>query len=153
MMMAYIEAYRTTSNRAHLEKALLILESFDRHYLDKVTGSYWGHHKSDIKGLSGNNNMAWVLLDLYEATGQELYLEKAGKVISYIVSPDIYDNEQGILCHHFEKTEGRASYACTGCNFHFLYIIFRYNRYREGVRHESESELIMQMPDSNENGG
>lgn len=127
MMMALTKAYRATGNRAYLDRAILVLHSMNRLCRDARTGGYYGHPDLETKGLSGNNNMTWVLLDLHEATGEGEYLEEARAMLKWILSDDLYDSSKGLICHHFTKGKGRAGYSCTGCNFHTLTCIYRYN--------------------------
>jgi len=126
-MMALIQAYRATGNRAYLDRARIVLDTMNRLCRDACRGGYYGHPDLDTKGLSGNNNMAWVLLDLHEATGDGKYLEEAHAVMEWVLSNDLYDSSKGIIYHHYTKNGGRAGYSCTGCNFHTLTCIYRYN--------------------------
>lgn len=127
MMMALVKAYRATGSRAYLDRALLVLDSMNRLCLDTRNGGYYGHPDLDTKGLSGNNNMVWVLLDLHEATGDGRYLKEAHSALSWILSDDLYDSSKGLIRHHCTRSGGRAGYSCTGCNFHTLTCIYRYN--------------------------
>ena len=100
MMMALIQAYRATGNRAYLDRARIVLDTMNRLCRDACRGGYYGHPDLDTKGLSGNNNMAWVLLDLHEATGDGKYLEEAHAVMEWVLSNDLYDSSKGIIYHH-----------------------------------------------------
>ncbi len=131
MMMALVQAYRFTGEDKYLDRCLTVLGSMDELCLDKIRGGYTGHPDPETKGLSGNNSMVWVLLDLYEVTGCDIYLEKARDTLAWILSEDLYDDLKNIICHHWDSAKGRAGYFCTGCNFHTLYNIYRYNRLKK----------------------
>lgn len=126
MMMALVSAYRATGETRYLDQALSVLEYMDRCCLDEA-GGFSGHPRPDTRALSGNNIMAWVFLDLYEATRDRRYLERARRVLAWIFSPDLFDPSEGLISHHWSAEEGRAGYSCTGCNFHTLVCVYRYN--------------------------
>ncbi len=128
MMMALVAAYKATGDAAYLDRCLVVLDSMEALCRDRDRGGYWGHPDLSRKGLSGNNTMAWVLLDLYEATNERTYLDRACSVLEWIVSEDLYDDRQHVIYHHWDDREGRADYFCTGCNFQTLYNIYRLNR-------------------------
>ncbi len=134
MMMALIKAYGVTGDKKYLDQALLVFDTLDRRCRDTIRGGYSGHPDPDTKGLSGNNNMAWILLDLHEATGDKRYLEEAESLLGWILSEDLYDREKGLVCHHYTKQSGRADYYCTGCNFNTLTCIYRLNTSLEKTR-------------------
>jgi uncharacterized protein YyaL (SSP411 family) len=87
-----------------------------------------------MKALSGNNAFAWAFLDLYEATGDRIYLDKVRSILKWVLSDDLYDRKTGIIHHHWDMKSGRAETLCSGCNFHTLCIIYRLNKLdRKGV--------------------
>ncbi len=131
MMTALLAAYRTTEDIFFLERVQRILSVMDETYFDHTSGSYFGHPDTQTKGLSGNNTMIWVLLDLYTVTGEIKYLNRARDVLSWIFSEDLYDGGENIIYHHWSMEEGRAGYLCTGCNFHTLCNVYRYNKLRD----------------------
>jgi hypothetical protein len=127
MMMALAAAYRVTGDDRYLDRCLEVLSAMDELCWDSARGGYYGHPDLRTKGLSGNNNMVWVLLDLYELTGEKRYLERAGDSLEWILSEDLYNPAERIIYHHWDNTGGRADYFCTGCNFQTLYNIYRFN--------------------------
>jgi len=127
MMMALTAAYRATSDAQYLDQCLLVLDSMEALCRDSSRGGYRGHPDLSRKGLSGNNNMVWVLLDLYEITGEKMYLERARSALEWVLSEDLYDEKEHIIYHHWDDDGGRADYFCTGCNFHTLCNIYRLN--------------------------
>jgi len=128
MMMACVAAYRVTGDKAYLNRCRRIVTSMDGSFWDYERGGYFGHPGATSKALSGNNALAWAYLDLYEATGEKVYIEKARSILTWILSQDLYDNETGIIHHHWNRTSGRDKTFCTGCNFHTLCIIYRLNK-------------------------
>lgn len=128
MLVALAKAYRVTAGMDYLDRCRIITGSLDQRFLDLQRGGYYGHPDGTIKGLSGNNTLAWSFLDLYEATGDRMYLEKAGKLLEWILSEDLYDVKTGTIFHHWDAKTGRSGAYCTGCNFHSLCIMYRYNR-------------------------
>ena len=130
MMMALAAAYRATGDVQYLDQCLSVLDSMEKLCRDNVRGGYRGHPDLSRKGLSGNNNMIWVLLDLYEITGETIYLDRARSTLEWVLSEDLYDAEEHILYHHWDDLGGRAEYFCTGCNFQTLYNIYRFNTLR-----------------------
>ena len=130
MMMALAAAYRVTGDVQYLDRCLKVLDSMEVLCHDSVRGGYRGHPDLSRKGLSGNNNMIWVLLDLYEVTGEAMYLDKARSTLEWVLSEDLYDAGEHIIYHHWDDTSGRADYFCTGCNFQTLYNIYRLNMMR-----------------------
>ena len=127
MMMALAAAYRATGEVSYLDQCLCVLNAMDELCLDTVRGGYRGHPDLSRKGLSGNNNMIWVLLDLYEITGERMYLDRARSTLEWVLSEDLYDAQEHIIYHHWDDLGGRAGYFCTGCNFQTLYNIYRLN--------------------------
>ena len=127
MMMALVQAYRATGDGKYLDRCLVVMNSMDELCLDNEQGGYFGHPDLVTKGLSGNNNMVWVLLDLFEITGEPGYLERAHETLEWILSEDLYNAQEHIIYHHWHNAKGTAGYFCTGCNFHTLYNIYRYN--------------------------
>lgn len=132
MMMALTRAYRATGEQKYLDRCERILAAMKDCCWDAAQGGYYGHWGKDVKGLSGNNNMLWALLDLYESTAQEQYLETARAIIRWILSEDLYSQQTGLLHHHWAAgtgaTAGRADSFCTGCNFESLVNIHRYHQ-------------------------
>jgi hypothetical protein len=127
MMMALASAYRVTGDDKYLNRCLEVLSTMDELCWDSARGGYYGHPDLETKGLSGNNNMVWVLLDLYELTGEKRYLERTAATLEWILSEDLYNPGEHIIYHHWNDTGGRADYFCTGCNFQTLYNIYRFN--------------------------
>jgi rhamnogalacturonyl hydrolase YesR len=128
MMMACAAAYRATGSKEYIERAARIIATMDERFWDKDRGGYSGHPTLSSKGLSGNCAIAWALLDLYEATGEVVYLEKVRTILKWILSAQLYDSQTHIIHHHYEKGTGRTDTFCTGCNFYTLCIIHRLNR-------------------------
>jgi hypothetical protein len=149
MVMAHARAYRATGDKAHLERAQLVLQSMDKRFLEAGRGGYAGHGDEGTKGLSGNNNMTSAFLDLYEATGDGQYLRKARAVLSWILSDDLYDRQKGIICHHVTRDRERAGYFCTGCNFETLACIYRYNRLVTGITPTGFSPALPALQEKN----
>ena len=139
MMMALIAAYKATHDHAYLDWCLEVLTAMDALCRDTSRGGYFGHPDLQTKGLSGNNTMVWVLLDLYEATGDLRYLGKAHDTLAWILSDDLYDSGKHVIYHHWNTNGARADYFCTGCNFHTLVNIYRYNRLCERETHAAGS--------------
>ncbi len=127
MIMALVRAYHATGETSFLSRALAVFGTMDRRLYDPEKGGYFGHISDRTKGLSGNNNMAWVLLDLFGATNDRKYLDKAAAVLRWVLTEDLYDSRQCAVFHHYEAGGGRAGYSCTGCNLQTLVCIYRYN--------------------------
>ncbi len=125
MLMALASAYRITAEPAYLERMRLVMQQLIDRYWDQECGGFFGHPDAQTKGLSGNNNLTWNLLDLYELTGDESYLERARATLSWITGLDLYHEQ--MLFHHWTTAQGRADYACSGCNFQTLWNIYRFN--------------------------
>lgn len=138
MMLALTRAYRATGDAALLTRCERILQSMKGCCWDEEQGGYFGHWGQEKKGLSGNNNMTWALLELYDLTGQAEYLQTAQRILEWILTADIYAADEGLLYHHWEDTTGehpgRADYYCTGCNFSTLLNIHRFNELRARSR-------------------
>jgi hypothetical protein len=66
-------------------------------------------------------------MDLFGANQRQEVLDKAGSVLRWVLSEDLYDPGRGTIFHHYETGRGRAGYSCTGCNLHTLVCIYRYN--------------------------
>jgi rhamnogalacturonyl hydrolase YesR len=128
MMMACAAAYRATGSKEYIERTARIIATMDEQLWDKVRGGYFGHATLSSKGLSGNCAVAWALLDLYEATGEVVYLERVKTILKWILSDELYDPQTHIIHHHYDRVTGRADTYCTGCNLYTLCIIHRYNR-------------------------
>jgi hypothetical protein len=132
MMMALTRAYRITGDQKYLNRCERILESMSACCWDDAAGGYFGHWGQALKGLSGNNNMAWALLDLYESTGDEKHLDVAREIIAWTLSDDLFMPDTELLAHHWESNSGAnpgpADYFCTGCNFATLVNIHRYHQ-------------------------
>jgi hypothetical protein len=134
MLIALVKAYRITGDMGYLERCKTIIRSMDERFLDRQKGGYYGHPAEMTKGLSGNNTLAWAFLDLFEATGDRMYLERAGSLLKWILSEDLCDKKTGIIYHHWDNKSGRSGIYCSGCNFHTLCIIHRYNRLKYSLQ-------------------
>ncbi len=132
MMMALTKAYKETGEQKYLDRCDAILDFLNTLW-DWDRGGYFGHLGLTGKGLSGNNNIAWALLDLYELTGNPMYIQRAKATIEWMLSADMYDPSTITIAHHWIEGEGRAQYHCTGCNFQSLYNIYRFNKLWAGM--------------------
>jgi uncharacterized protein YyaL (SSP411 family) len=128
MMITLVKAYRITGDHAYLDRCFRLITSMDDRYWDKQKGGYFNHDSPTMKSLSGNNTFAWAFLDLYEATGKRIYLDKTREILGWIFSDDLYDRKSCIIHHDWDAKSGRADMCCTGCNFHTLCIIYRLNK-------------------------
>lgn len=135
MLIALAKACRITGDTAYLDRCEIIIASLDERFRDPLRGGYYGHPTERTKGLSGNNTLAWAFLDLFEATGDRRYLERAQSVLKWILSEDLYDSKAGIIYHHWDKNSGRSEVSCSGCNFHTLCNIYRLNRLDQYIGH------------------
>jgi len=121
MIMALVGAYRATGDEAYLERAQRVHQTMEEQCWDDERGGWLAASGAHGKGLSGNNNMAWALLDLYEVTGDRTVLARAGDTLAYTLTEDLYSAEEAMAYHH-------ADYYCTGCNFQLLANVQRYHR-------------------------
>jgi len=148
MIMTLAMGYRFTGESRYLERALSLIRITDEKMLDVKRGGYFAEDTSTSSGksLSGNNIFIWAFLNMFEATGDPEYLERARKGIEFLLSRDMY--EAGMIYHHWIRpdrerdsfhwsgqTSGRADYYCTGCNFMSLVNIYNYNKLREVRSH------------------
>lgn len=133
MIMALVGAWRATGDEAYLDRAQRVRQTMEDECWDEERGGWFAAAGAHGKGLSGNNNMAWALLDLYEATGDRTALARAGDTVAYTLSEDLYSEEETIAYHHWyddtASDPGRAEYFCTGCNFQLLANVERYHRH------------------------
>jgi hypothetical protein len=144
MIMSLARGYQLTGEAVYLDRAEALVETTDERMLDPDRGGYFAGDKSASSGksLSGNNIFIWAFLNMFEATGNPEYLERARKVIGFILSRDMY--EKGMIYHHWirphgegdsfhwsDQPPGRADYYCTGCNFMSLVNIYNYNKLRK----------------------
>ena len=75
MVMALAEAWRVTAEDEYLQRAEAVMTAASGSLSDQQAGGYFGHPDLQTKGLSGNNNFVWALLDLYELTGRQIYVD------------------------------------------------------------------------------
>ena len=144
MAMSLATAYRLTGEPAHLARAERVLAGMEACCWDADRGGWWAAEDIPGKGLSGNNNMAWALLDMAAATGEAAYLERTRETLAWMLTEDLYSAGERTLYHHWydEGTPdpGRADTFCTGCNFQALCNIHRFNRLSAGARRLGEGE-------------
>lgn len=126
MIMALAKAYVATKDETHLTHATRALAGMDAGAWDAVSGGYHVNEAKEGKTLSGNNNMVWAVLDLYEATGDAAYLAKAKAVLAWVFSADLYSPAEPMLFHDWTPA-GRSDFFCTGCNFETLCNVHRLN--------------------------
>ncbi|MCX5867807.1 MAG: AGE family epimerase/isomerase [Proteobacteria bacterium] len=144
MIMSLALGFQLTGETVYLDRAVSLIETTDQKMLDPDRGGYFAGDKSVSSGksLSGNNIFIWAFLNMFEATGNPEYLERARKVIEFVLSRDMY--EKGMIYHHWirpsgegdsfhwsDQPPGRADYYCTGCNFMSLVNIYNYNKLRQ----------------------
>jgi hypothetical protein len=126
--------YDITKDLKYKERADKMIESLDKMMWDEERGGYFSSDKklNDTKSLSGNAIFIMGYLNLYEATGDIKYFEKAKKILEFLFTEDFY--KDGILYHDWSKKYGRSNSFCTGCNYLILSNIYRLNKLilREG---------------------
>jgi len=130
MIMALAKAYVATKDETHLTHATRALAGMDAGAWDAASGGYYLNEGKAGKTLSGNNNMVWAMLDLYEATGDATYLTKAKAVLEWVFSKDLYSPVEPMLFHDWTPA-GRSDFYCTGCNFETLCNVHRLNALAE----------------------
>lgn len=132
-----IEAYLFSSEKKYIEKARLVLSHAEDNAWKK-DGFYM--EESSTFGLAENINFVHTYLNFYEATKEELYLDKAEKLLKYIFDGRLFDAHKGMLYHDYKNVDGRNDYFCTGCNFCTLIAILRFN----DIMQSGKSKFMMQ---------
>lgn len=119
--------YDITKDLKYKERADRMIESLDRIMWDEERGGYFSSDKklNETKSLSGNAIFIMGYLNLYEATGEVKYFEKAKKILEFLFTEDFY--RDGIIYHDWDKKYGRSNSFCTGCNYLILSNIYRLN--------------------------
>lgn len=119
-----IEAYLAASDKKYLERANLILSNAEKD-LWKEDGFYI--EDGTYFGLAENINFVHTYLNFFEVTKEQIYLDKAEKLIKHLFDNRLFDSEKGMIYHDFRIGSGRSDYFCTGCNFCTLIAILRMN--------------------------
>jgi len=127
MIMALAKAYQATHDEALLTHARRALARMNSGCWDAAHGGYFTDETRRGKTLSGNNNMAWAALDLYEATGDASLLDRARETLTWVFTADLHSTEVPMLFHDWTPEYGRSEHFCTGCNFHTLCNVHRLN--------------------------
>ena len=129
MIISYLRAYQVLHDRSFLEmarklhQAIQPLHSPRGGYRSPYSASFMGAKTDDYSTLSSQNYTMIAFILLYEATGEEGYLEEVEEILDFI---ETHLWEDGKLLHHWmdgrAATPGDPEYYCSGCNFQFLYI-------------------------------
>ena len=131
MLMALAGAYKLTGEASYFERADTLLGTMDEKLFDPIRGGYFAKETSDKKGLSNNCVSTRAMIELYDATADTSYLDRAVDLIQFI-EMDLCDEDplfEGYeICFHDWTQEGHASDWCTGCNFFLLDNIYRLNK-------------------------
>ena len=132
MLTALAWAYGVTQEEDHLLRANALLDGVNTRIWDAARGGY-AHslHDNQTKHLSDNTAYAVALVQLYDATAQSAYLDRAREVLDFIQA-DLLIEDQGhpgyfICSHDWTSGSGASSSFCTGCNFAVLFAIYRLN--------------------------
>lgn len=107
----YIDTYAVTKNPAHLEKAKQIFTFILSGWDDRFGGGVpWVEGKRDQKPACSNGKAMVLSLKLYEATGDEYYLE-TGKRFYRWIRRTLLDPNTGIIMNAWlTDGEGRAQF-------------------------------------------
>ena len=124
---ALVRAWRLTGDARYLDRAERVAEGLETIRSDE----YGGYLASDERfrraphageayiALSAQNYVIFADLLLYEATGAEVYLDRALTLFDFIFETLWVDSKK--LCYHDIQHGRLADWYCTGCNWQVLY--------------------------------
>ena len=94
--LMFIRAYLITENKLYLEQAKWDWDLlYSRGWSDDLGGGIWWSVKKEEKSGLSNNPAVCMACYLYEATGDEKYLEQAKKIYDWIKSK-LYNNDGSV---------------------------------------------------------
>lgn len=122
MMLVHSLAYHASKDAHHLEIARSLLAAIEPLFLTAID-AYRSRARGgyDYVTLSSHNYLALALISLYNETGDAIYLNKARRTIDFILKR-LYS--EGIVYHDLTNNQRSSAY-CTGCNFQFLFILWK----------------------------
>lgn len=99
-VLAYAWCYRAFGNEAALRKAVDLVDYFDRTFASEHGGWREGDYPAEYRRQ--NPHMHWLeaFLALYDATGEERWLAKAGEVVR-LFETRFYDSREKVLLEYF----------------------------------------------------
>lgn len=114
-LTALARAYKATSDNFYLNRAEKIKETLDKNLWDEDRKGYFASVESDVKLLSGNNQICRGYLLWYEVLEKESFVKRAEEIFDFVVE-DIYCVEHVFFGHDTRNPD----WYCSGCNFRTL---------------------------------
>lgn len=128
MMLVHSLAYHFSKDAHHIEMAQSLLAAIEPLFLPGIDAyRYRDHDGSNYVSLSSHNYLTLALIQLFTETGDNMYLDKAKRTVDFILNRLYRD---GIVHHHLENDQRSGRY-CTGCNFQFLFILWKMAEYMD----------------------
>jgi mannose-6-phosphate isomerase len=99
-VLAYAWCYRSFGMEAALEKAVALIEYFDRVFYSKHGGWIEGDYPAEYRRQNPHMHLLEAFLALYDATREERWLAKAGEMVR-LFETRFYDRDQQVLLEYF----------------------------------------------------
>jgi hypothetical protein len=126
MMLVHSLAYHVSEDIHHLKMARSLLPAIDPLYhpeLDAYLSRAQG--ADNVVTLASHNYLVLALKDLFDETGDTLYLNKAQRTIDFIINK-LYSD--GIAYDNLTNNQ-KSGWYCTGCNFQLLFVLWQMGEY------------------------
>jgi hypothetical protein len=134
MLQALSLAYKASGRDLYLDRGQDLLSYLEGFWDDTSPYGYCDYPICVRKTLSSNYLICRGLLNLYDATGDTAWLDRAQEVLVFMTDPVVIYREDprfpgySIFAHDWTSYSGPSDCACSGCNFAVLATIYTYNR-------------------------
>lgn len=138
-IQALLRAYRLTGLAAYLDRAETVAAGLESLFSDEY-GAYFAadesfpqapHSGEEYIALSGQNYAIYDDLLLFQATGDEVYQQRALTLFDF--ARDVLFVEEEDICFHDIQHGDLAAWYCTGCNWQLLYNLALLDDVRAGI--------------------
>ena len=138
-IQALIRAYTLTDDESYLQRAEQVADGLELLYSEQYKGYLASdesfeqapHSAEQYIALSGQNYTIFAQLLLYQATGKDVYLERALGLFEFISDTLWVGQEQ--LCYHDIQHGKLADWYCTGCNWQLLYNLLLLDHVQKNI--------------------